>query len=481
VVVEGREVKSRWRRASLFALTGALSVALVVGVARATVPLVRVSSDPFTNPTSQHATEVEPDTFAFGSTIVSAFQTGRFFDGGASDVGFATSTNGGSTWTPGVLPGITVYAGGPYARATDPSVAYDARHGVWLISTLTLGPFAVLTSRSTDGLTWSNPVLVSSGVNPDKNWIVCDNSSVSPFYGNCYTEWDNNGQGNLIQMSTSSDGGLTWGPPKSTADSASGLGGQPLVKRNGVVIVPIGDGSLNRILYFKSKNGGASWSSTAVVAPITDHQVAGNLRSPPLPSAEIDKGGKVYVVWADCRFRASCASNDIVMATIKRGVSPVQRIPIDPVSSTVDHFIPGLAVNAATTGSTARLALTYYYYPVSSCGSSCQLRVGFISSNNGGLTWSAPTDLAGPMNPAWLANTNQGRMVGDYISTSFVGSSVRTVFAVANPPVSTVFDEAMYAPIAPLSGSAGVTQIGTEPVLTTTPDHPPRPKFVTTP
>jgi len=43
-----------------------------------------ISSDPFTNPDSQHATQVPPDTFAFGTTAVSAFQTGRFFDGGAS-------------------------------------------------------------------------------------------------------------------------------------------------------------------------------------------------------------------------------------------------------------------------------------------------------------------------------------------------------------------------------------------------------------
>jgi len=35
--------------------------------------------------TSQHGTEVEPDTFAFGSTIVAAFRVGRSFDGGAPD------------------------------------------------------------------------------------------------------------------------------------------------------------------------------------------------------------------------------------------------------------------------------------------------------------------------------------------------------------------------------------------------------------
>jgi hypothetical protein len=36
--------------------------------------LVQLSTDPFTNSTSQHKTEVEPDTFASGSTISSGFQ-----------------------------------------------------------------------------------------------------------------------------------------------------------------------------------------------------------------------------------------------------------------------------------------------------------------------------------------------------------------------------------------------------------------------
>src|SRR4051812_23772294 len=70
-------------------------------------PVVQISSDPYTNTTSQHKTEVEPDTFSFGSTIVSAFQVGRFFDGGSSNIGFSTSNDGGATWKAGFLPGIT--------------------------------------------------------------------------------------------------------------------------------------------------------------------------------------------------------------------------------------------------------------------------------------------------------------------------------------------------------------------------------------
>src|SRR5215469_1618421 len=118
-------------------------VALALGVfvpgAQASVSLTQISSDPFTNSTSQHATEDEPDSFAHGSTIVAAFQQGRFADGigGSSDVGFATSTNGGTIWAHGSLP-VTMFAGGSFDRATDPAVAYDAKAGAWLILSLAL-------------------------------------------------------------------------------------------------------------------------------------------------------------------------------------------------------------------------------------------------------------------------------------------------------------------------------------------------------
>ena len=67
--------------------------------------------------------------------------------------------------------------------------------------------------RSTDGgLTWSNPVngVGFDGQGYDKPWIVCDGTSTSPHYGNCYSEIDSTSAGNAEIMSTSTDGGLTW-------------------------------------------------------------------------------------------------------------------------------------------------------------------------------------------------------------------------------------------------------------------------------
>src|SRR5205823_2745019 len=146
------------------------AVMLVSGNALAAVPLTQLSADPYANTSSYHRTQLEPDTYSFGSTIVGVFQTGRFQDGGASNIGWATSADSGVDWTQGFLPGTTVYANpaGSWARVSDPSVAYDARHDVWLINSLAINAQvvgkSVLVNRSHDGgFTWGNPISVSDG------------------------------------------------------------------------------------------------------------------------------------------------------------------------------------------------------------------------------------------------------------------------------------------------------------------------------
>jgi hypothetical protein len=438
-------------RAALLVVAASLVAAAVASAG--SVVATPISSDPYTNPESQHRTQVEPDSFGFGNTVVATVQTGRFVNGGgSSNIGWATTTNAGRTWTTGMLPGTTVFQSGPWSRISDPAVAYDPLHDVWMISTLAFGigatpfgsPSGILVSRSTDGgLTWEDPVETFVGGFLDKNWITCDTWPLSPHYGNCYQEWDDFGSGGQIFMNRSTDGGITWSAPTQPAGSPTGLGGQPVAQPDGSVIVPYEGGP--GIGAFRSLDGGSTWQDVVTVASVTDHGVAGNLRTSPLPSAEVDAEGKVYVVWQDCRFRSGCTSNDIVMSTSTDGMAwtlPV-RIPIDATSSGADHFIPGIAVDRSTSGNTARLALAYYYYPVAACtASTCDLTVGFVSSTDGGATWTQPRKVAGPFRLAWIAQTDQGPMVGDYISTSFAGGPLAfPVFAIAKPPVNGVFDE----------------------------------------
>ena len=414
--------------------------------------LTQVSSDPYTVGPGQHATEVEPHVLANGNTLVAAFQTGRIALGGATDIGWATSTDGGTTWTHGFLPGLTTGEGtGPYSAASDPAVAYDAKHGVWMIASLPLSNSAtpaVVVSRSTDGLTWQNPVsLDPMSAGSDKTWIVCDIWPSSPYYGNCYVEWDdpaNLSNPDQISMSTSTDGGLTWGAPLSTADLAAGIGGQPLVQPNGAVVVPI---ESNGMEAFSSKDGGASWSALVLISTIQLHVDLPGFRSSPLPSAAIDGSGQVWVVWEDCRFRASCSANDLVYSTSADGVTwgVVTRIPIDDVTSSVDHFIPGIGIDPATLGAGAHVAIHYYYFSHSNCTTAtCRLIVGYISSANGGTTWNAPVTIAGPIELSWLPNSQNGLMVGDYIATAFTSGVPHRVIAVAAPISGTTFNEAIY-------------------------------------
>ncbi|HVB74148.1 MAG TPA: sialidase family protein [Ktedonobacteraceae bacterium] len=434
---------------------------------------LQLSSDSYTNPDSQHSTEVEPDTYSYGSTIVTAFQAGRFAGGGSSNNGWATSTDGGLTWKSGFLPGTTLYVDGHYTRVSDPSVAYDAAHHTWIISSLaevgsgsTLQTHAVIVNLSTDGgLTWSKPYKVIEGGSTyyDKDWITCDASNNSPFYGHCYAEWDNDDSGGLILMSTSTDGGKTWGKPQTTADKAHGLGGQPLVQPGGTVIVPIaGYGTMN-LLSFVSTDGGRSWSKTSLIASIN-----GNV----LPSAQIDGAGKVYLVWIDCQFEKNCNAtggsedndirytggqkahadtraagppeDDLVMSTTTDGIHWTQPrlIPADPTGSGIDHLIPGIGVDRNTSGASAHLALAFYYHPLNCDASDCPYSPGFVSSTDGGAHWTQKITLAGPMDLSWLPNGRN--KVGDYISTSFCNGLAFPVFSIAFAPDQGHFNEAMY-------------------------------------
>jgi hypothetical protein len=476
--------------AAVVGLLLSLLLAAVVAApadARPARRLIHLSTDPYTNTFSAHQTEVEPDSFAAGSTIVSAFQVGRVFIGAAANIGWATSRNRGRTWRHGFLPATTIQASpaGPYARVSDPSVAYDARHHTWLISWLATRSITsnavvdLLVSRSRNGIDWSAPVTIAAQNEfLDKNWTVCDNSRRSPFYGNCYTELENVSQGSVVFMTTSTDGGLTWGPLRPTADQLVGVGGQPVVQPDGTVVVPI-EGFVGQVTIsaFRSTDGGASWSAATTVAVVSQHTSAANIRNGgALPSAEIDRSGRVYVVWSDCRFEPGCQANDLVLSTSADGLAwtTPARVPLDPVGSMVDHFTPGIGVDPTTSGRKAHLALAWYYYARSDCTlDTCELHVGYSSSGNGGRSWSRRLHLAGPMSVAWLAPTASGFMAGDYISTSIVPGTRRAFpfFAVAGPSSGGLLHEDMFTAALRVTGGGIRLQPGTAAARGSAPAH----------
>ena len=401
----------------------------------------QASRDPYANSASQHQTEVEPDSFAFGRTVVAVFQVGRVFDGGARNTGFAVSRDRGRTWKRGFLGGLA-------PRATDPSVAYDRRHGLWLVSTLVFGGggSSIRISRSPDGLHWSKPVTavsVASGLGQDKEWIACDDWPQSPFYGHCYLSYSDLTRDEVVAQ-VSADGGASWSAPatapglpgRASIEGAYAPGVQPVVLPSGRALIPYYDE--DKLSVLRSDDGGATWAAQIGVAR-ADYLPHPGLRAAPLPTAAVGLDGRAYLAWADCSFRP-CTGNDIVYTASTDGIAwtPVRRIP----TGGGDAELPGLDSDPSRPG---RLALTYYVFRGSA------LDVRFVSSRNGGASWSKPQLLNSRRVPvSGIARTSQGSMVGDYISTSFAGGRAVPVFVLATRPAATGLRESVFTTSLPV-------------------------------
>jgi hypothetical protein len=449
-------------KAAAAALAVVLLPASVAAARPAATKVVRLSRDTLTTPEAQHATEVEPDSLAVGTTVVTAFQVGRFFDGGASAIGFATSRDGGATWRSGLLSQLTTASTppGPANRATDPAVAYDAAHGRWLVESLTLSgsSAAVVVSGSTDGLTWSAPSTAISlpfakngDTNLDKSWIACDSGAGSPFRGRCYVAYtDFAAAGTAIGVQSSADGGSTWSAPVLVSVTSDVPGVQPVVRPDGELVLVYLNGP-DRIEAVRSRDGGASFGTPELIAHVRAHRRRVRpdlLRVFPLPTAEVNRTGSIFVAWPDCRFRRACSANDIVLShSTGGGWSSPRRVPVPGAGPTADHVIPGLAVDPATSGAGTRLALTFYSLRSAACAPDrCRLDVRLMTSASAGTRWSGAKRLnARAMQLDWLAQTGSGRMVGDYVSSSFSRGRAIGVFALALPSRGEQLNESMHA------------------------------------
>jgi hypothetical protein len=405
----------------------------------------RLSIDPYANADSQHETAVEPDSASFGNTVVAVYQLGRREAGAAANIGTAVSRNGGRTWTRSTLPGTTVDATPPGSEigASDPVVAFDAAHNVWLAGTLTVEKsFShIEVARATDGQHWSAPAPAAGGPILDKEWLTCDNGASSPFHGRCYLEYSDD-QANTTVSQYSTDGGVTWSTPVRAGSLL--VGTQPVIQPNGTLVVVAGDyrdeaALSGTMVALRSTDGGSTFTRFTV----SDLQASDNtpMRAVSLPSVAADSNGTLYAVWSDCRFRTACTVNDLVLSTSTDGMTWTAPTRITSANSA---FIPGLAADPLHPGA---LAVVYAHYD-GSCPTQgpCTLGISFAQSQSGGKTWTAPQRLeAQPFSTNWLPRAEGGRMVGDYFSTSYAGSRVVPVFALATNPSNDRFREAIFA------------------------------------
>ncbi len=270
------------------------------------------------NPWSQAEPDLDVNPFS-ELNIVGVYQESRFRDGGARTLNFTTSMDGGLTWTEGSLPLITQEFGGPWERASDPWVAFGPNNRVYCVSldfNETTPPNQIGVSVSTDGgLTWGPPVSVFSSELDfnDKEAIEVDTYPGSPRFGNVYVAWDINiDQGNNVAaqhlvVARSTNGGVSYLPPVVLRTSGNNIGAIPRVAPDGTVYVMWAGtfpGLTNWSIFLsRSTNGGATFSTPAVIQALNQQSVPFIPDGSILPSMAIDRtNGDIYLVWADSRW-----------------------------------------------------------------------------------------------------------------------------------------------------------------------------------
>ncbi len=390
----------------------------------AAVSNVRVSADLLApdGSTAQAETQAEPFLAidpANERRMLAGFQENRFVEGGARALSYSFSTDTGRHWHQGLIPALTLATGGPWERASDPWVAFGSNGRAYYVSLAfdeTRPDNAVVVSTSTNGgATWGDPVTVHrpSGTDfDDKEAIVVDNRRDSRFRGRVYVAWDRATEtsGQPLMVSWSDDGGATFAPPL-TVQGGVNIGVLPLVGKGGVVHLVwerFDAADHVELMTMRSSDGGATWSPAVHIADAFAAGVVDMRTGDGLPAAAVDaRNGALYVVWQDARNTG--AIDQVLLARSRdRGESWGEPIRVSDGPSDAPSFTPAVAVDGH-----GRVGVAYYSLrndPSRSLGVDEYLTF----STNDGRSFTPSRRISRATWDATFAAFSGGKFLGDY-------------------------------------------------------------------
>ena len=291
---------------------------------------------------------------------------GSFGDCGLS----AAVSTSGTTWSRFKLS--RQWGGHDFFIGFDPSVAINSLGHIFVAYGVAdggaSGPNGVVVVRSIDGgASWlkSKAVVLnlSGGVFEDKYWIAADNRSSGSFKDRLYVAWDRNqGNNQILLVSTSANHGETWTAPKKINDGTSKfervIYAFPAVAPNGNVYVLWYDYARRIIFIDKSANGGSSWGTDVAVASTNfgfslDLGCNGGRGMTPAPQMAIDAGGNIFVAYAN-QPAGPGATMDVFITYSTNGGASWSTPQL--VSQTIagHQFNPAIAID-----STGRISVSY--------------------------------------------------------------------------------------------------------------------------
>jgi len=384
--------------------------------------VVRVSADvldPIDGP-AQPETETEP-FFAIDPEnpkhLLAGYQEDRFPEEGCRALTSAVSFNAGSTWREAVLPDLTVAAGGPYERTSDPWVTFGPGGRAYYASlgfNETQPQNGVYVSTSEDGgLTWGDPVAVHSGTQnfDDKEAIVVDTRNDSPYKGRLYVAWDSISPARQqpVLFTYSEDGGRSFADGTILDIQGASIGILPLVGPGGVVHAVWLTYLFDRVSLrtARSTDGGRTWSAPVEIADVRADGVAGSRTGGGLPTAAIDnRTGALYVAWQDSRFTPG--TDQIVLSRSTDGGqawSAPQLISDGPGNAA--NFTPAMAVSPEGWVGVS-------YYSLRNNPSRVLVDEYLAVSKNGGQQFAKSLRVSAASWDLRFAATSDGFFLGDY-------------------------------------------------------------------
>jgi hypothetical protein len=447
-------------------------------------PLVRVSTDagvsaplqPWelaTSGTAHLDSQTEPWVDvnpANRNNVVGFWQEDRWSSGGARNLVFGTSFDGGATWTNIPLQGVSRLAGGAYERVTDPWLDFGLDNRVHATSLAFDDTFpfknAIFVHTSTDGgLTWGPPVTVTADTEfqffNDKQALAVDDYPTSPFRGNVYVSWDRleeKATGQPVTghytgpayFSRSTNGGASFSTPQvivGTGANKQTLGNVPIVlpdvqgtaaNETGTVVVggtyfkSAGFSAERNIAYFyvvRSTDGGATWSDPIIVDNQRTAPVAGIRSGDTVPSLAVDRRtGKLYATWQDVRFSQGVGRRTDILVISSTDGGQTWSAPVkanDTPPGAQDAFTPVIQVD-----DTGRVGVLYYDLrdDVSPKDDALITADWLTVSTDGGRTFGPSERLTPPFDHRFAAFAG-GYFLGDYQGLGNAGNVFQPFFA----------------------------------------------------